>query len=993
MILCWIRLYAQPSHNLRKTYECDKFHKKPLTLVLIGLSTDYMPSDKITHMSRRTALQLMVLCLLVAAALRLPKLTEIPPGLHYDEAANGLLAQEIGLGGERPIFIASYTGKETLFFYLAGGLMRVSGPSVFTLRLTSAYLGLLTVAVTFWMGTELLGDRRIAIVAAALIAISFWQVLFSRLGFRAISQPLLQAITVAALFRGLRKDSWPWLIFSGITMGLTGYTYLAARIFPIPLALAMLPLLVGRYRRPRRWRQLLLVLGLSLVVLAPLFIYFIRQPDAFWVRIGQVGPENTSLVALAGSYGQTLGMFFMAGDPYWRFNIPGRPLFNWLWGGLMVVGWLYLLLRYRHQDNSRRRAAFLLLLLMPLFMLLPTALAIGDIIPSNLRAIGVAPFIFFLPAIGFVVLLDAFLRWARGLVQRWGTNDPRLYALNQLTSRTTLILVMAVLLLLILGSLTTARAYFQEWATREDVFYDSDADLVQVARYLEESQMIDGTVFLAAQHFRHPTVAFLSDQYERLKWLPDSQALVFPAEGPATYLYPYNSPLPDWASEFMPTDPRFEGPKGPNGQPTFLLYRQSQPTAPAPPNQVNANFGNQVTLLGYEASSAAAGAQLPVTLYWRVEQPATANYTPFIHLEDAWGYRWSQQETFAYPAEQWSVGDTVVQRVEVPLPIGMPPAAYKLRVGFFDPDSGDQLARLDNAGRYAGNAQVINNVQVLVGPFPKQMPEPDNTLNLPVNANLTLLGYSMGQDKVLSGAPFDLNIWWEATDPLPPMTSRLELVGSDNVARILLNTQPVYGTYPFDSWTTPQLVIDRQILRVPATVPPGEFIVSLRLLDAAEETLLTADLGSLVVEGAGRLFTPPSRQFPLSATFGEEILLLGYDLAKRGSGQFDLSLVWQALAEPNDSYAVFVHVLDQDGRCCVWQQDLAPQQGTYPTNQWITDEVVVDEYLIDLPADLPPGSYPVEIGLYLPETGQRLLVRMPGLRDNDTLLLRPLQVE
>ena len=158
MILCWIRLYAQPSHNLRKTYECDKFHEKPLTLVLIGLSTDYMPSDKITHMSRRTALQLMVLCLLVAAALRLPKLTEVPPGLHYDEAANGLLAQEVGLGGERPIFIASYTGKETLFFYLAGGLMRVSGPSVFTLRLTSAYLGLLTVAVTFWMGTELLGD-------------------------------------------------------------------------------------------------------------------------------------------------------------------------------------------------------------------------------------------------------------------------------------------------------------------------------------------------------------------------------------------------------------------------------------------------------------------------------------------------------------------------------------------------------------------------------------------------------------------------------------------------------------------------------------------------------------------------------------------------------------------------------------------------------------------------------------------------------------------
>ena len=47
------------------------------------------------------ALTLMVLSLLLAAALRLPELTSTPPGLHYDEAANGVLAGEIGLRGER----------------------------------------------------------------------------------------------------------------------------------------------------------------------------------------------------------------------------------------------------------------------------------------------------------------------------------------------------------------------------------------------------------------------------------------------------------------------------------------------------------------------------------------------------------------------------------------------------------------------------------------------------------------------------------------------------------------------------------------------------------------------------------------------------------------------------------------------------------------------------------------------------------------------------
>ncbi|MGD8857446.1 MAG: phospholipid carrier-dependent glycosyltransferase, partial [Chloroflexota bacterium] len=156
-------------------------------------------------MNRRTALTMMVFILLVAAALRLPALTATPPGLHYDEAANGLLAGDIGFRGQRPVFIASYTGKEVLFFYLAAAVMRVAGETVFALRLTAAYLGLLTVAAAYWLGRMLLADRRLAVLAAGLLAVSFWHILFSRLGFRAISQPLLQALTVGALFAGLRQ--------------------------------------------------------------------------------------------------------------------------------------------------------------------------------------------------------------------------------------------------------------------------------------------------------------------------------------------------------------------------------------------------------------------------------------------------------------------------------------------------------------------------------------------------------------------------------------------------------------------------------------------------------------------------------------------------------------------------------------------------------------------------------------------------------------------
>ncbi|RIK19201.1 MAG: hypothetical protein DCC51_09330, partial [Anaerolineae bacterium] len=357
-----------------------------------------------TRLTRYHALAFMVLALLVAAALRLPNLANIPPGVHYDEAAYGLNAGDIGLRGDRPIFIPAFTGREPLYLYLAGGMARALGNTLFALRLTSAFVGLLTIAATYWLGREMLADRRVALLAAALLAVSFWHLLFSRLGFRVISQPLLQTLAVAALFRGLRGGRWSWLWVAGLLIGLSAYTYLAARLFPVLLGFALLPLLLDPDTRRLRARQLLLVALVAFLTALPLLAYFYYNPAAFWVRIGQVAPGEDSL-NLSESLLRSLGMFFLRGDPYLRFNLPGRPLFDFVTGGLLLVGWLFCLLRYRRLPYDWQRAAVLLLLLAPLVMILPTALAVNEIVPSNLRAMGLIPFIFFLPPVGLIALL------------------------------------------------------------------------------------------------------------------------------------------------------------------------------------------------------------------------------------------------------------------------------------------------------------------------------------------------------------------------------------------------------------------------------------------------------------------------------------------------------------------------------------------------------------------------------------------------------------
>ncbi|MFN2283135.1 MAG: hypothetical protein ACK2UQ_01845, partial [Anaerolineae bacterium] len=90
---------------------------------------------------RHSVLVVSVLILLGAAILRFWGIPEIPPGPHYDEAANGILATEIARGVKTPLFIPSYTGKEVFFFYSVGAVMRLLGTGVLALRLTAAFFG------------------------------------------------------------------------------------------------------------------------------------------------------------------------------------------------------------------------------------------------------------------------------------------------------------------------------------------------------------------------------------------------------------------------------------------------------------------------------------------------------------------------------------------------------------------------------------------------------------------------------------------------------------------------------------------------------------------------------------------------------------------------------------------------------------------------------------------------------------------------------------
>jgi predicted membrane-bound mannosyltransferase len=137
---------------------------------------------------------ILVVVLLVAAVLRIYGLNNLsPPGLEHDEVAHWLINRDILAGKHRLYFSEAY-GHEAGYHYLQTGFMALLGANAFTLRLPSAFSGLLLIAVTFALLRRLFGLQT-ALLSAALLAVLFWPVFYSRLALRAISLPLLSRLS------------------------------------------------------------------------------------------------------------------------------------------------------------------------------------------------------------------------------------------------------------------------------------------------------------------------------------------------------------------------------------------------------------------------------------------------------------------------------------------------------------------------------------------------------------------------------------------------------------------------------------------------------------------------------------------------------------------------------------------------------------------------------------------------------------------------------
>ncbi|MBI4836811.1 MAG: hypothetical protein HY813_00170 [Candidatus Portnoybacteria bacterium] len=377
----------------------------------------------------RNQIILLFLTLAIAAFFRFYKLAEIPPGLYHDVAINGNDAAAALKTGDFRVFYPENNGREGLFINLIAFSFSIFGISVWSIKIVAATIGTLTVLGIYLMTNELfalkmnwrekitiansesrkntqgtttknldiknwnffrnssfgienLDGAKVALLSTFFLAISFWHIIFSRIGFRAIMVPFFLVWGFYFLFLGLRTTRMTqiehsndqnesqktsrfvlhalYFILAGLLFGLGFHTYISYRIVPL---VWMIILLIEIYNYWPRFKSLIsdrlslttLIkkvyikdgwwywdIGFLAIIIAalPIVFYFYHNPQDFMGRSTQVSvfTSGNPIKQLFINIAQTLGLFNFRGDCNWRHNYACQPELFWPVGILFLIG-------------------------------------------------------------------------------------------------------------------------------------------------------------------------------------------------------------------------------------------------------------------------------------------------------------------------------------------------------------------------------------------------------------------------------------------------------------------------------------------------------------------------------------------------------------------------------------------------------------------------------------------------------------------------------
>lgn len=239
----------------------------------------------------------------------------------------------------------------------------------------------------------------------------------------------------------------------------------------------------------------------------------------------------------------------------------------------------------------------------------------------------------------------------------------------------------------------------------------------------------------------------------------------------------------------------------------------------------------------------------------------------------------------------------------------------------------------------------------------------------------TLYGYSLDRTDLAAGQPLAMTLYWrnEGRQPDDLFFVRMVDLAGYVWAEALAQPRPSFeeASRQRESILESELALD-----LPIGMPPGEYFLKPGFRTGAGQLIglfpLPEDAPRIRVTQPAVYPAPGEWQPPHPARLAVngELALAGYDLDSDSlapGSEGWLTLYWQALAGVGHDYVILVRLLDeQGGELAYWLG--RPVMSGYPTLGWQAGQIVLDPWLLAVPAGAGPGVYDLEIALFEAET-------------------------
>jgi 4-amino-4-deoxy-L-arabinose transferase-like glycosyltransferase len=265
-------------------------------------------------------LVLLFLIVIVAGLIRFTDIDKVPVSLYWDEVSSGYNSYSIlrtgkdEFGKSFPIVFRAFDDdKMPLNIYLSTIPIKLFGLNEFSVRFTSAVAGTLSILFLFLIAQEVTkenkkGQIQIALLAAFLLALTPWHIIFSRTGFEANVAFYFSLVGTYFFLKALRREI---LIFVAVVFfAMSFYTYRSSVVM-VPLLLVGLTFLYRKITLSKENRRsFLFSLFIFILLISPLVLYWIKSGDVRAQQVSVFNPENVSLSTSITHQSQAGNTFF-----------------------------------------------------------------------------------------------------------------------------------------------------------------------------------------------------------------------------------------------------------------------------------------------------------------------------------------------------------------------------------------------------------------------------------------------------------------------------------------------------------------------------------------------------------------------------------------------------------------------------------------------------------------------------------------------------------